>query len=409
MTIITKSLLVGSALAVLIAAPAFADTIDNPTAVVDNDQSALESDVWGFAGNEADTALAVTSAGVALGNTASATTSEDVSLQADNVQELRGHVESQAQGLVRQAGPMTTTGTTYGNTFTAENGEADIGVNSNQTIGEGGWIKSRALIEAAEYAENATATAVAGANTTAVISESGYAGADVVQSNGAELHAEAEILSEQADIPVAVGTSFAVMNNADLATQGEARLAGEQTNSGDGNARTVVLTNGTYGATGAATITGNNLNMINEGGVGAFDANQTNSGDLKAESFVDAGAFPGVLSSTATAIGNSASTNTTGPQSDINIVQNNQGAVLSDALVTGVSGMVATTNASAYGNSATGTLCNCDGAMTARNVQTNSGPVRGRAYNYAGDAAALTATTVAAGNTATYTVGSPEG
>jgi hypothetical protein len=430
MNTIGQSLLAGTALALLMAAPALAqqlrgdntassvaapygapDTdgwgwIEDPVATVENHQSTTDGDVWGYAGNEADVALGAASAGVALGNTASAVVTEDVSVQIANDQALDGQVESQAQAFFGEAGPVTTTATTYGNTFTAESQAADIGMASEQAVGAG-ILKSRALIEAGEYAESATGTATTGANTATLSAEEGYAGLEANQFNDAEVAAEVEIKAAGADVPAAVGTALAVINNADVGTYGDASLAGVQDNTGDGHASVLIQAQGAYAAVGTTTITGNNLNMLNEGGVGNFAANQSNSGDLTAQSVIDVGVFPGQSTATAVGIGNNASANTTGPASDIRTVQNNSGQVVGQALFTGDSGVSALSNATAYGNAATGTLCNCDGDMNAYNHQANAGSVRAHAYNLANDATVLTATSVAAGNTASYTVGSP--
>jgi len=380
--------------------------IDAPIASVDNDQQSSGGNVWGYSGNEADAALAASSAGVALGNTASATVTEDVSVQIENIQALDGNVESNAEGYFGEAGPVSTNATAYGNSFTAESENADIGMVSEQTAGAG-IIQSRALIEAADYAQSAAGSATTGANTVSLGAGQAYAGLEAYQSNSAEVAATVDILAPQADVPVAVGTAIAVINNADLGAQGDAALAAAQDNSGAGTARTRIQADGTIASVGTAIITGNNLNMINEGGVGMFAAEQNNSGDLMGQSLLDVGLF-GEATSTAAAIGNNASSTTTGSSADIQTVQNNSGAVIAQALFTGGSGMAATSTATAYGNAAGGALCNCDGDMSAYNHQTNSGPVRAHTYNLANDAGVLTATSVAAGNTATYTVGSPD-
>lgn len=424
MSTIGKSLLAGTALSLLLSAPALAgdarlrgdtpapDTtgwgrIADPVATVDNGQTSSDALIWTYSGNEADAALAATSVGVGLGNTASAVT-DDVSVQVENTQALDGRVETEAQNYFREAGLATSTATTYGNSFTAESGAADIGVVSDQTAGPG-TVKARALIEAGEYAASATGTATAGANTVAVGAEDGYAGLEADQSNLAAVDAIVEIAAPYADVPVAVGTAIAVINNADVETRGDAALAGRQSNAGNGNARTQIQLDGTFAAVGTSAITGNNLNMINEGGVGALAADQSNSGDLFAQTIIDVGAFPGDVSGAAMAIGNSASAATTGPASSMHTVQNNSGAVIAQSLFTGDSGLTGASTATAYGNAVSGTLCECDGELNAYNRQANSATVRAHTYNLANDTAALTATSVAAGNTATYRIGSPEG
>ncbi len=406
MSAFRKSLTAGVSLALLTGLAAAAADIDNPTARIDNDQTSYDADIWSFSGNESESALAATAVGIALGNTASATTSRDVSLQADNFQDLTGVAESHAHGYLGEAGTATADSVTYGNSFTAETGDAEAGMNSEQNSG-GGWLRSRALLEVASYADSAVATATTGANTATLSAQTGYAGLDAIQSNSSDVFAESEIEAYDADVLAAVGTAVAVINNANVSTRGDADLFGDQYNEGDGLARTTVRLGGAYAGIGTATITGNNLNLGNHGGVGNLDATQTNTGDLSAESFVQMSVFPGQGSSTTVAAGNSASAATTGPSTGINIVQNNTGGVNSDALLSGGAGFTGAASATAYGNAATGALCNCDGAMTARNVQTNSGPVSARAYTFTGTAGVMTATSVAAGNTATYTVGEP--
>lgn len=413
-----RILLAGASLAAMAAAPALAQDgglrgdrawsgyIDAPVAQIDNEQASPEADVWGYAANEADTALAVTSVGVALGNTASAAVTEDVSVQVNNAQDVAGRVESQAQAYVGEAGPVTLSATTYGNTFTAEAEDAEIGMNNQQTVGDGP-LGSRTLLEAADYAESVTATAVTGANTATVMTDGAYGVLDTVQSNHAETAASTEIVAPDADILTAVGSAMIVVNNADLDTQGDADLTGDQYNGGNGLARTAIQTGATLATVGVATITGNNINLINEGGVGTVGATQTNEGELFAQTVIDTGLFAGQSSATVAAAGNSVSTRTTGAASGLDVTQNNSGAVIGQALFTGDSGIAATADVSAYGNAVSAALCNCDGAMTATTRQVNSGPIRAHAYQLANDAGALTASSVAAGNTATYTVGAP--
>jgi hypothetical protein len=279
-------------------------------------------------------------------------------------------------------------------------------MNNQQTVGDGP-LKSRTLLEAAEYAESVTATAVTGANTATVMTGADYGVLDTLQSNNAETVAETEIMAPDADILTAVGTAMVVVNNADLDTLGDADLFGDQYNGGDGTARTAIQTGATLATVGVATITGNNINMINEGGVGTLDATQANEGDLFAQTVIDTGIFPGQSAANVAAVGNSVSTRTTGAASQMDVTQNNAGAVIGQALFTGDSGLGSTADVSAYGNAVSATLCNCDGDMSARSYQNNSGPIRAHAYQLTNDTGVLTATSTAAGNTATYTVGAP--
>lgn len=382
--------------------------IDDAYVTFDNDQANWDADIWGYSGGEADVVLGGANAAVALGNTASGTVPEGISAQMNTTQQLDGRVESQADMYVGESGPVTASSTTYGNSFTAENLDADLGVDSDQSIAQGGFITSRALLEAGTYAESATATASAGANTLSGVSESGYLTMDAAQYNGAETAAEARIDAPDADVLAATGTAVAVLNNADGYTYGDAYLYGDQTNDGDGRATADIAVGGTYAAVGTAAITGNNLNLFNEGGVGAMDAIQVNNGEMRAESTVDLNQFPGVAQSSAAAIGNSASSSTVGgPQATVNFDQINTGGVYADALMTGNGGQQGYSTASAYGNSALASLCDCEGELNARNVQVNSGDVKSRSYNYVNNANVLVGSTVSVGNTATFQIGSP--
>lgn len=329
-------------------------------------------------------------------------------VQVTSDQELAVPAAAQADVVVGEGGQLSGSATAYGNSFTTDAGDADVSAGYRQTVRSGGWITSRALIEAASYAESTTASAASGANTATTISRGGYADMAATQANGAEVTSEATIAADNADVLVSTALTNTVVNNAALESAGDANFQANQTNDGKALASSNTTVGGSYAVTSAATMVGNNADLYAQGGVGTMAVTQTNTGDMKAENVVAVGTMAGQATSNSMAAGNSASAAVSGPALDAYFDQTNTASIGSDARMSWDNGQTGVASASAYGNTASATLCSdCGGDMYAANRQVNSGRVGARASNYVNSAGALSSNSLAVGNSATFQTGSP--
>ena len=159
----------------------------------------------------------------------------------------------------------------------------------------------------------------------------------------------------------------------------------------------------------SATVTGNNLDAVNQGFLTDVSSNQHNSSYLRAQSDTSAASF-GAVTADAHGTGNSLAVGDIGGELVLDTTQTNEGGGIEAlATTTGGDGFDAFATADAAGNAVTGYACSdCSGHMTISNHQTNSADVGATATtNVTGTTRSVTGISNAVGNTATYFVSKP--
>jgi hypothetical protein len=164
---------------------------------------------------------------------------------------------------------------------------------------------------------------------------------------------------------------------------------------------------GDYAA--AATATGNNANIVADSYATLVNSAQDNEGAVNASATSTVGQWSGTAANAAYGVGNSVLVANAGSYTGVNNDQNNTGAItisssFSSAPGGGAGGDV-TVSASGVGNAATAYACgSCNGTLSIKNKQVNSGAVRSTASTNTYGVTSVTGSSTAIGNTATFQV-----
>jgi hypothetical protein len=330
------------------------------------------------------------------------------SLLVDSEQTLGGHAaatsSSYVAGQVRKPYDVLTTATGNTASVSVRNGEA-LG-ESTQVISEGGGTLAAAYDGVDGPARSAVIEADAVGNTQGWSALRGRIGSTTRQTNAGVTEAKAEAEFWRAsELEL---TAVAAANNvtADAAEAGldmsVTQTTGEEPTRAlaDGHVYDVGFTSG------YAEASGNSIDAAADGGTAGLISNQTNNGQVIADSRISAKFFD-YGEAVAFGVGNSASVVNVGPKTEVGNRQINNADVLARAVFDGGAGNDVATTATAYGNKVTGFSCTeCGGELYADSAQRNEGGVqavtsttvsRGRARSVSGAAAAT-------GNSATFLV-----
>ena len=232
----------------------------------------------------------------------------------------------------------------------------------------------------------------------------------VTQSSDASVRAsnlvEAQYIPASADVSAQATGNAVAANSTGASSQ---NLGVRQTSTG-----TIVTADASANAgnawnlAGRANAAANQAVLTNQGGAMISRFNQTNGSAVSATARVTAYDFGAAVVS-ASGAGNLASAGNNDRYLSLDNTQLNTGGVEVQATMIGTNGYDAYVGADAVGNSVTGYACSeCSGALTATNVQNNSGNVSATANTSVVGANRAVITGVnAVGNSATFYVSRP--
>jgi len=339
---------------------------------------------------------------VASGNvvtTAAANSDADL----DNTQQMDGETSASADASVWEAdGNVAITSAAIANGATASSSGGNLSVDSRQTA-------TNNVTATASYsgdtAWSAGVSAAAGANTNATSAEYGE-----VRLRGTQDSTGAVVAETHADLcctSVVVSGAVASANNVTAGGYTTTMLTDTtQHASGAVQAYSDVYADAADEVSGNATANGNSVAIDNQFGYVNARSEQRSSADVTAQSYVTLGDdFGSLASAGAYGVGNQANVSNAGSDTVMATEQSNAGNVFADAAVSGGAGASLASSA-AYGNSVSGSLCGyCDTdapGLTADNNQVNSGDVRAHSSVTASRSDLVATTSTAIGNAATY-------
>ncbi len=165
-----------------------------------------------------------------------------------------------------------------------------------------------------------------------------------------------------------------------------------------------------YGGDAASTTSAvaNNFNVYSDSYGNFIDATQSNTGAVNVSNNQTVGTWTGTAATTSYGIGNSTLVSNAGSYTQANTDQNNAAGITVNASLYGGSvgdGGNAYVSASGVGNAVSAYACaTCNGTISAKNKQVNSGAVRTSASLTASNVTTASGVASAVGNTATYDV-----
>ncbi|PHS23822.1 MAG: hypothetical protein COA84_10515 [Robiginitomaculum sp.] len=360
--------------------------------------------------------LSVLGAATALGNTLSVQVDTgDLSLS--NTQTLNGSGRSESIIRVNSASEaLDSIATTFGNSATITTCCGTIDAVSIQETGTDTSMTAISDVIADDWALNPTSTATAVGNAVAYETWQGSRiTAWAKQTNNAAILAEAS-LEAGLFADTATITATAIANSA---TAGGENTTLDVDANQDNFGPSVTANAWARSADGedvitTATATGNAYNVENSYGFAQVRSGQDNQAQITANSDVTLDLWEGWNASTAYAVANTTLVSNIGSDLDLLTLQYNDGNVDATATFTGGdadggvgnSGTNITdfvTSATAFGNAASGFVCaTCGGGIRANNQQTNTGNITATSTVNTGSNGALIATATAVGNSASY-------
>jgi hypothetical protein len=301
---------------------------------------------------------------------------------------------------------VTSNASAQGNALTVR-GEAGATLDMTQTAGAGARTGALSDLRISSYAGHTVQGASATMNAVEV---STYGDRDVTlsQNSAGTTEAVARLDAGNAEIETVAQGVTATGNSALVTGGGFAPVEVDQTQSGDVTAEaSATVGTADYGAVSASQAAGNTATLFNDYGYGETRGSQTNSGAVRAVTNLDLGTYNnGLAVGSANAVGNSALTSVIGADAYSGVAQTNTGTV--SALVNfngGAGGGLGTAlSASAMGNAQSAYICSeCPVSLGGNFSQVNSGAVTSQVTgNHAGFVGAITSTSSAIGNAATF-------
>jgi|CXWL01.1.fsa_nt_gi hypothetical protein len=260
----------------------------------------------------------------------------------------------------------------------------------------------------AASAGDASISAAASGNVGAASAEFGELRLNMEQESTANVSAEAMAETGSVGGQMSSGAIASANNIAAAGTTVTSLSSVRQDASGAAvSARAEIRADRAGDAAASAIANANSAAIDNQWGYLNASIRQNATTSVSAASAVTLGEdFLGFASSSAYGVGNQATASNVGSDTLLDVVQNNSGAVSADAVLSGGAGATGLSSASAYGNSVSGSLCaECapgGPALSADNVQANSGDVRARALVSAANNETTAAASTAIGNAATF-------
>ncbi len=408
-----KTLLAGIAIAIpLLSAAATSRAADND---VVNTQT-QSGDITATQTLDVDTVTDTTTAGTtATGNSVSAQAVSG-SIDVQSTQSMQANATATTTlNVTTDSAATTMTTTATGNTSEADTlGGGPLTGNLEQDTSAVTISTENQLNAAtAQASGDVSVTSQAIANTQGVAADAGAASVSIVQTSDAQTQADSG-----ATLQYSPGTgtfsSLAISNNVTATgTNGaEQTLTVNQTMTGAMTQATQFLDFGNIQTvTNAATATGNNVTVNNEGDLLDLTTTQDNESYLRAQAETTAYEF-GSSAVTAMGVGNSVIAGETGAQINLNNNQINMGGGIEViANSAGTQGYDISGSATAMANAVTGFACSdCGGKMTINNTQLNGVGVSATtsvSLAPGGSARTVTGVATAVGNSATFYVSKP--
>ncbi len=286
-------------------------------------------------------------------------------------------------------------------------GDANANLDLTQTAGAGSRTGALSDLRISTYGGHTVQGASATMN---AVESSTYGDRDTIvsQNSAGTTEAVARLDAGDAEIETVAQGVTAAGNSVMVTGEGFARNEISQTQSGDVTAEaSATVGTADYGAVSASQAAGNTVTLANDYGYGETRGSQTNTGNVRAVTNLDLGTFNnGLAVGTANAVGNSALTSVIGADAYSGVAQTNTGTV--SALVNfngGAGGGMGTAlSATAMGNAQSAYICSeCPVSLGGNFSQVNSGAVNSQVTgNHSGFVGAITSTSSALGNVATF-------
>lgn len=331
----------------------------------------------------------------------------------ENTQTFSGSVVGRATTNAQMIdGAAITTSTMFGNSAVVivDNG---MDVTSEQNALDGAQVRSTAQHSLTSYGITSVTTAGASANAWESTAYAGEANLDLRQDSGASVTADAYVIAPTAGLGVSSTTVAAANGNSAMITGYDAAsqvVDVDQNNRGDVTGLVRVDAGGGSEMTNAtASANGNNVRIENQEAYAHLQGQQSNGGEVLADSEILVGNFDvDLMTVAAEGVGNSAVLSNIGSNSYMGLDQTNAANVTARANFEGDAGGVALLSATAFGNAATSYICSeCPvtayGAMNQTNSATISSVVTGQMTT----GGMITGTATAIGNSSTYQTTNP--
>jgi hypothetical protein len=301
---------------------------------------------------------------------------------------------------------VTTGAQAQGNALSVR-GEANADVAMRQEAAASARVRALSDLRISTYAGHTIQTAAASTNAAEV---SGYGARDVTmtQTAAGDTSAATRLDAADAEIETVAQGVQAAGNSLTMAGGDFARGDIEQAQSGEVRAvAEAEIGLADYGVVSASQAAGNTVALTNDYGYGEVRGSQSNTGSVQAVTRLDLGAYTnGVAAGSANAVGNSALTSVIGADGYSGLAQTNTGPVTARVDFTGGAGggLGTALNATAMGNAQSAYVCaECPVSVGGQFSQTNSGFVGSSVTaNHAGYVGAITSTSTAIGNAATF-------
>jgi hypothetical protein len=399
MSLITR-LAAAAGLAVVLAAPAFAQTT-TPTAL--NGQLNWGDVVADINVVTLDDARSAAAVATAAGNSVSGANVKG-GLDAASEQTMSGATFAYATlsgGNVTHANAMSTA---QANTLQAQTTNGALNMTAAQ-IADGGDALARSRVTI-RNAKTLSAVSRVASNNAATAAEHGELNVALTQSASNSAYA---ITDDDACCTghTAAGASAAINAWSSSSSTSTVNAQYKQTSTGAASeATTDVYQNRAYSVTAATTAAANSASIANEWGYAQIRGRQTSSTNVKVDTRVTLLDLSGTTSISAYGVGNSTLATNVGSDMVVDVAQLNTGGVDANAQFTGASfdhGDVVLAS-TAIGNGFTGSVCSqCgDAALSGAVSQTNGGNIISTGSITANGAGAIIGSASAIGNSASF-------
>lgn len=329
-------------------------------------------------------------------------------------QALTGTSSAVSTIAIDNAWSYVTTGAQAQGNALSMRGDANADVAMDQTASDTARVSALSDLRISAYAGHTVQTAAASTNAAEV---SGYGARDVVMTQAAagETSAAARLDASGAEVETVAQGVQAAGNSLTMAGGDFARAEIDQSQTGTVLATAeadVALAD--YGVVSASQAAGNTVTLTNDYGYGEVRGSQSNTGAVRAVTTLNLDAYTnGVAAGSANAVGNSALTSVIGADGYSGISQSNSGPVSAQVNFTGGAGggLGTALNATAMGNAQSAYVCaECPVSLGGQFSQTNGGAVTSQVNGvHTGYTGAITSTSTAIGNAATFATRNPGG
>jgi hypothetical protein len=346
-------------------------------------------------------------ASTAVANAVSAAT-QNSDLAFTSHQLASGSISATNQVSVAQGGaPYTAVATSAtGNTSDAGTCCGTVSGHAEQSL-QGPGVGAVSNLNVGGYASNTSATATALGNTQGWSATTGAVNASAAQASTGGVTASNTAVVQAAD--QANYITSAVANDVEVSgTISPVTMSVQQSQAGVTQGLAQVGQDYGGDATSTSSAVANNFNVVSDSYGNSITSNQTNSGAVNAANTQTVGTWYGTTTTTGYGVANSTLIANAGSYTGSDTSQTNSGAVTVNVGQFGGGlgeGGAAYASATGVGNAVSAYACaSCNGAISARNKQVNSGSVHSTTSLTASNVSTASGVASAVGNTATYQV-----